>query len=94
MKPVEMKELEARMLNTPEARASYIDADRELEMQELLFSLREHASLNKAELARRLGVTPSVVGKLEKNPLGASMKTLEKYAAACGARLALNVVYK
>lgn len=93
MKPVSIKELKERMLNTPEAVAAYEEADRELEVIELLYAMREHAQLNKSELAQRLGVSPAAVSRLERNPLGASLKTLEKYASACGAKIALNLEY-
>lgn len=55
--------------------------------------MREHANLNKSELATRLGVSPAAVSRLERQPLGASLRTLEKYANACGAQIALNLNY-
>jgi len=94
MKPVSMKELRSRMLNTEEARQAYAETDRELAMLATLHEMREHARLNKVELARRLDISPGALTRLEKNPLGASMKTLERYASACGASISLNVEYK
>lgn len=94
MKPVSLSELKKDMLNSPEAIAAYEDADRELAVLEALYEMREHAKITKSELARRLNISPSAISNLEKNPLGASLKTLERYAQACGATLAFNVVYK
>lgn len=94
MKPVSLKELKARMLNTDEARAAYAEADRELAVLEALHSMREHAKLTRTELARRLEISPAALSRLEKNPLGASMKTLARYASACGADISLSVLYK
>lgn len=94
MKPVATKELKERMLNTTEARAAYEDADRELRVLEALHAMRESAGLSKAELAKRLEIAPSAINRLEKNPMGASLKTLERYARACNASWNFNVVYK
>lgn len=94
MKPVTIKQLEKRMLNTPAAVEAYEDADRELAVLEALHAMREHAQITKSELARRLNIAPSAISNLEKNPLGASLKTLERYAKACGATFDFNVVYK
>jgi len=94
VKPVEMNELRTRMLNTREAVEGYNAADRELAMMALLKELREHANINKAELARRLNVTPSSITQLENNPGGVKISTLERYAAACGATINISVAYK
>ncbi len=94
MKPVAMKELKKRMINTAGAREAYDDADRELAVLEALHTMRENAKLSKVELAQRLDIAPSAITRLEKNPLGASLKTLDRYAKACGASLNFNIVYK
>lgn len=94
MKPVAMKELKKRMISTAESREAYEDADRELAVLEALHTMRENAKLSKVELAQRLDIAPSAITRLEKNPLGASLKTLERYAKACGASWNFNIVYK
>lgn len=93
MKAITLDQLKADMLNTPEAIAAYEDADRELAMIQMFYDMRERAGITKAELAQRLSVTPSAINRLEKNPLGASMKTLERYARACGAKINMTVQY-
>lgn len=94
MKPVTLKQLKGRMLNTAEAREAYEDADRELAILEALHAMRERAGITKTELANRLNIRPSAITNLEKNPLGASVRTLQRYAQACGASWDFNVVYK
>jgi len=94
MKPVAMKELKKRMISTDQSREAYEDADRELAVLEALHTMRENAKLSKVELAQRLEIAPSAITRLEKNPLGASLKTLERYAKACGASWNFNIVYK
>lgn len=90
MKTVSINELKSRMLNTSEALEAYERADQELEIIELLYALREHANINKSDLAKRVGVSPAAITRLEKNPLGASLKTLQKYADACGAKISIT----
>lgn len=94
MKPVTVTQLKKQMLNSDEAREAYAEADRELAVLELLHEMREHAKITKTELARRLNIQPSAITKLEKNPMGASLKTLERYANACGATFDFSAVYK
>jgi DNA-binding XRE family transcriptional regulator len=55
----------------------------------LLQSMRESAGLSRAELAKRLDITPPAITRLEKRPAQASMMTLTRYANACGFRLYL-----
>ena len=93
MKPVGLKELKSRMLNTEAAVEGYNEADRELAVAALLAELREHANINKAELARRLNVTPSTITQLENNPGGVKLSTLERYAAACGGTINISVSF-
>ncbi|WP_411706098.1 helix-turn-helix domain-containing protein [Edaphovirga cremea] len=92
MKNVSFDELKAKALQNPEVQQAYDEADKELELVQLLFEMREKAGLTKAELAERLGIKPPAINRLEGNPLGASMRTLERYAAACGARLSITAI--
>ncbi|MBA5234776.1 helix-turn-helix transcriptional regulator [Pectobacterium aroidearum] len=88
---VDLKELKERMLNTPESIRGYEEADRELALIQVLYDMRERAGITKADLAKRLDVAQSALNRLEKNPLGASVRTLQKYADACGAKIEIKV---
>lgn len=81
------------MLDSDEARQAYEDFDKELSLTEQLYTMREHACLSQRALAARMGVSPSAINRLEKKPFSASMKTLGKYAKACGATLDVNVQF-
>ncbi len=85
--------MKEELLNTPEAIRGYEDADKELAMVEMLYEMREKAGLTKSALAERMGLQPSAISRLESNPLGASMKTLTRYAKACGANIDIHAVY-
>ncbi|CFR05205.1 helix-turn-helix domain-containing protein [Yersinia kristensenii] len=92
MKGIVFKELKAKALSNPEVKQAYDEADYELALVQLLYDMREKAGLSKTELAERLGVKPPAINRLEGNPLGASMRTLERYATACGAKLQITAI--
>lgn len=92
-KGIPFNEVKEKLLSTPEAVKGYEEADKELEMVEMLYEMRERAGLTKSALAERMGLRPSAISRLESNPLGASMKTLAKYAHACGATIDIRAVY-
>ncbi|WP_274725528.1 helix-turn-helix domain-containing protein [Xenorhabdus bovienii] len=81
------------MLDTPAAIQAHNNADQELAIVEMLYQMRERAGLSKSELAKKLGISPSAITRLEGNPLGASVKTLSRYASACGANIDIRMTY-
>lgn len=90
IKAIPFEEIKKKALQDPAVRQAYDEADRELALIEMLYDMRETAGLTKTELANRLGVKPPSINRLESNPLGASLKTLERYAAACGSKLVIK----
>ncbi|MFC0180143.1 MULTISPECIES: helix-turn-helix domain-containing protein [Thorsellia] len=68
---------------------AYLVEKLEEEVQELLISMKKRAGLNSTQVAERMGITQPAVSKLEKNASKASMKTLERYALACGTSIRL-----
>lgn len=91
VKTLSLEQLRELMLDSEEARQAYEDFDKELAITEKLYAMREHAGLSQRALATRLGINPSAVNRLEKNPASASLKTLDRYAKACGAALNVDV---
>lgn len=89
-KTVKIDELQAMMLNTPESIKAFEEADRELALSEQLYAIRERAKLNQKAIAEIMGMKASQVSRLERSPGSANLKTLERYAAACGATLSLS----
>ncbi|WP_339367427.1 helix-turn-helix domain-containing protein [Photorhabdus sp. S14-60] len=79
-----------RLLNTPEAIQAYVEATEEYELLEQLTEWREKAGLKKIDIAKRMGINPSAVTRIEKNVTKASWHTLKRYAAACGVELSLT----
>lgn len=87
VKGIPYAEVKAKALQNPDVMASYLAEKKEEELQELLADLRRKAGINSTQVAERMGITQPAVSKLEKNASKASVSTLERYAAACGASI-------
>lgn len=59
VKGIPFNEVKQKLLNTPTAVKGYEDTDKELEMVEILYKMRENAGLTKSALAERMGLQPS-----------------------------------
>jgi len=77
------------LLDSPQAIAAYEEAMEEDLLLEQLTQWRENAGLTKTEIARRMGVNPPAINRLERNVTKASYHTLKRYAAACGVNMKL-----
>ncbi|EFI6137532.1 helix-turn-helix transcriptional regulator [Escherichia coli] len=87
VKGIPYAEVKAKALQNPNVMAAYLAEKKEEELQELLADLRRRAGINSTQVAERMGITQPAVSKLEKNASKASVTTLERYAAACGASI-------
>lgn len=87
IKGIPYAEVKAKALQNADVMAAYLAEKKEEELQELLANLRRRAGINSTQVAERMGITQPAVSKLEKNASKASVSTLERYAAACGASI-------
>lgn len=76
-----------KALEDPRVHYDAQETKEDVELEYILQKMREEAGLSQAEVAKRLGVTPPAVSRLEKQPTHASFKTLRRYAVACGFNL-------
>ncbi len=53
---------------------------------------RDEARLSQSEVARRMGVTPQAISKVERNAGSATVATLARYAESLGAMLDVRIV--
>jgi len=91
IKGIPFAEVKAEALKKQDVLASYLAEKKNEELQAILFDIKSRAGLNSTQVAERMGITQPAVSKLEKNAARASISTLERYAAACNARLKVTV---
>jgi ribosome-binding protein aMBF1 (putative translation factor) len=84
-------DLKKRLMEDPEFRREYAEADAEYAVIEALIRARVAAKLSQAELARRLGTTQSAIARLEGGGVSPSLSTLRRFAEATGSRLKVTI---
>ncbi len=77
-------DLRADRLAAPEAQRSYLAAARAFRIGEEVRRLRIEAGLSQRELAERMGVTQSVIARLEAGGVEPRLSTLDLVAQALG----------
>ena len=86
-----LKTLRAELLADPETRAEYDAMANEFKMARELTAARSRAGLTQGEVAERMGTTQSVVARLESGRRAPSMRTVQRYAQAVGARAVVHL---
>lgn len=80
-------ELRAERLGTPEARQAYAAAERAFCIGEEVRRLRMERGLSQHKLAARMGLTQSVIARLEAGAVEPRLSTLDRVAEALGVEL-------
>jgi len=83
-------DLRAERLSQPEARQAYWAAMRAFHIVEEVRRLRTERGLSQQELAQRMGVTQSVVARLEAGGVEPRLSTLDRVAQALDAELEVH----
>ena len=86
------EKLKKELLADPEVKAEYHRLAEEFELAEELIRARCRAKLSQSQVARKMGTTQSVVAKLESGRSKPSLRSLERYAQAIGARVRVKLV--
>ena len=86
-----LKALRAELLAEPDTRAEYDAQANEFSMARELIAARSRAGLTQGEVAARMGTTQSVVARLESGKRAPSMRTVQRYAQAVGARAVVHL---
>ncbi len=82
-----LADLKARLMENPEVREEYAQADAEFSLIEDMIRARTDAKLPQAQLAERIGTTQSAIARLEGGKVSPSIATLRRYAEATGHQL-------
>jgi len=86
-----LKTLKAELLADPKTRSEYDAIANEFEMARELIAARSRAGLTQSEVAELMGTTQSVVARLESGRRAPSMRTVQRYAQAVGARAVVHL---
>lgn len=86
-----LNELKKTLLERPDVRAEYEALAEEFSIAEALIRARAEADMTQEEVARRMQTSQSYIAKLESGRVSPSMKALQRYAAATGARLRISL---
>jgi DNA-binding XRE family transcriptional regulator len=89
MKPLD--QLKTELLKNPQTRSAYDALSEEFETARELIAARSLAGLTQGEVAQRMGTTQSVIARLESGKQAPSLRTVQRYARAVGARAVLRL---
>lgn len=87
-----LAELKKEWMQDTDFRAEYVALEEEFAIAHALIQARIKAGLSQAEVARRMGTTQSVVARLEGGGSLPSLRTIQRYASATGARAVVKIV--
>ncbi|MBU4527964.1 MAG: helix-turn-helix domain-containing protein [Hoeflea sp.] len=85
-----LNDLKSTLLQRPDLRAEYEALDEEFSIAEALIRARAGADMTQEQVAEKMQTSQSYVAKLESGRVSPSMKSLQRYAAATGARLKIS----
>ena len=86
-----LNELKRKLLERPDVRAEYDSLAEEFSIAEALIRARAEADMTQEQVAEKMQTSQSYVAKLESGSVSPSMKALQRYAAATGARLRITL---
>ncbi len=79
------------LLAVPEVRAEYDALEPEFTIAREMIAARARAGLSQAEVAQRMGTTQSVIARLESGKRPPSLRSVQRYAQAVGARAGVRL---
>ena len=86
-----LKDIKRELLADSAARAAYLDLAAEFEVARELIAARSRAGMTQSDVALLMGTTQSVVARLEGGTRTPSLRTVQRYAQAVGARAVLRI---
>lgn len=87
-----LEELRAKVRTDPVSTAAYADATRRRSFLEGMGLMRKRAGLKQKLLAAKMGTTQSSVSQLESGRIDPHVRTLQRFARACGRRFDFALV--
>lgn len=86
-----LRTLKTELLADTDTSAEYDAMADEFSMARELIAARSRAGLTQGEVAQRMGTTQSVIARLESGRRAPSMRSVQRYAQAVGARAVVHL---
>ena len=86
-----LKDVKAKLLANPAVRQAYDAQAPEFELARELIAARTQAGLTQGDVAALMGTTQSVVARIESGRGTLSMRTVQRFASAVGARAVVRM---
>ena len=86
-----LKDVKAKLLANPAVRQAYDAQAPEFELARELIAARIKAGLTQGDVAALMGTTQSVVARIESGGGTPSMRTVQRFASAVGARAVVRM---
>ena len=83
--------LKTELMADTDTRDEYNGMASEFRMARELIAARSRAGLTQGEVAERMGTTQSVIARLESGKRAPSMRSVQRYAQAVGARAVVHL---
>ena len=86
-----LKDIKRELLADPAVQAEYDGLAAEFEMARELIAARARAGMTQSDVAQSMGTTQSVIARLESGARMPSLRTVQRYAEAVGARAVVRI---
>lgn len=86
-----LNDIKRELLTDHATQAAYEAQAPEFDMARELIAARSRAGLTQSDVAQRMGTTQSVIARLEGGKGMPSMRTVQRYAQAVGARAVVRI---
>lgn len=86
-----LKDIKRELLADPATHAAYESQAAEFNMARELIAARSRAGLTQSDVAQRMGTTQSVIARLEGGKGTPSLRSVQRYAQAVGARAVVRI---
>jgi DNA-binding XRE family transcriptional regulator len=86
-----LKDIKRELLKDPATRAEYENQAAEFNMAHELIAARARAGMTQSDVAALMGTTQSAIARLEGGNRAPSLRTVQRYAKAVGARAVVRI---
>jgi DNA-binding XRE family transcriptional regulator len=86
-----LKDIKRELLEDPATRAEYEQQAAEFDMAHELIAARARAGMTQSDVAALMGTTQSAIARLEGGNRAPSLRTVQRYAQAVGARAVVRI---